>query len=181
MKNTVSVMMRALVIGAALLAGQAYAEIVLTPNEADYAWHDEGNCNAACVHDLTGDTVVELYKQNVGGSEEFGAADWYTTTFDPLNDPVSATIVWDGPGYIDCPICWLLVKDGNEDPNKYLFDLSEWDGMETIQLNDFWPGNGAISHVSIFGDVTNVPTPATLALLGLGALGLAFSRRRKQA
>ncbi len=28
---------------------------------------------------------------------------------------------------------------------------------------------------------TNVPVPATLALLGLGALGLGFSRRRKQA
>lgn len=38
----------------------------------------------------------------------------------------------------------------------------------------------ALSHATLYG-TTSVPAPATLALLGLGALGLGFSRRRKQA
>jgi hypothetical protein len=75
---------------------------------------------------------------------------------------------------------WLVVKDGNQDPSWYLFDISSWDGLEDIQLLNFWPAQGAISHISIFGNGgTSVPEPASLALFGIGLFGLGLVARKK--
>ena len=48
-------------------------------------------------------------------------------------------------------------------------------------VNVFGRGGG-LSHVQLYGapGTTNVPEPGTLALLGLGMMGAAFARRRKQ-
>ncbi|MDA3868672.1 MAG: hypothetical protein PF589_01710 [Gammaproteobacteria bacterium] len=127
--------------------------------------------------------INELYKQNVLGGEEGDLADSYTTTFtNSSSDPEDADIVYDGDEAetASCPTCLLLVKDGNHQPAWYLFDLSSiWDGMETINLRGFWPDQGAISHVSLYGnDSTTVAEPQVLALLGMGLTALVVVRRK---
>ncbi len=129
------------------------------------------------------DSSDETYKSDENGGaigDDSGlAAGFYTTTFsEPVGDPSKAVISLDGSDYLD-GADWLLVKDGNNAPVWYLFDITGWDGMMDIVLTGFWPGGGGISHVSIYGG-DPVPEPGTLALFGIGLAGAAMARRRKK-
>lgn len=97
-------------------------------------------------------------------------------------DPSFASISYVGGDKVDCSAdCWLVVKDGNHSPARYLFDLAMlgWDGMQELDLENFWnSGGGAISHVAIFADVSPIPVPAAVWLFGTALLGfIGFSRR----
>ncbi len=178
-------MLQTMAVSAALLSAQAQAAIVTITPATTPQWTSSSTANldAAAVSLIVGRTVSELYKMNVGDPTDSGsAAGWYSTTFaNTASDPQEATITWGGGSYIVCPYCFLLVKDGNNQPAQYIFDIGSWDGKDTLQLNGFWTGNGAISHVAILGDPQRtVPAPATLALLGLGVLGLGLARRRSK-
>lgn len=135
---------------------------------------------------LMTDTIVDLlYKDNVGGAEEglsnFQAA--YDTTYSNTpTDPADALIEYIS-GDVMTDASWLLVKGGVQEPSWYLFETEGWNGIDDIVLTGFWPNQGAISHVSIFGTdtSTSVPEPATLLLLSFGLLGFAFANKRKQA
>lgn len=125
---------------------------------------------------------TELYKSEVGGGE-FGAlaGSYETSYFNTETDPEDATITYTGGSFItDNP--FLLVKDGNQEPAWYLFDLGGlglgWDGMETLDLKNFWLDNGAISHVTLYGGSNPVPEPASMVLFGIGLLGIAGLGRR---
>jgi hypothetical protein len=126
-------------------------------------------------------TYTELYKQDVGISGDEGSfAASYVTEFSPTTDPLGGTVTWvGGSSYITADPIYLLVKDGNQVPAWYLFDISTWTGQETIHLDNFWPDQGAISHVAIYGTGTSVPDGgATLMLLGGVLVGLETLRRR---
>jgi hypothetical protein len=126
-----------------------------------------------------------LYKANVGNpnnpstTESGPFAGSYDTVFDntPL-DPQDATISFTGAPSIVCPSCYLIVKDGRQEPAQYLFNISAWNGTDPIVLTGFWPNQGAISNVAIWG-AQAVPEPSSLLLTGLGALGLAAGLRRR--
>lgn len=143
------------------------------------------NCEPACVYQAFGlsndGSLSLLYKANVGGPEEGTFAGSYNTVFnfERTGDAAGGTISFTGGASISCPSCYLAVKDGNINPRYYFFDISSWNGTETINLNGFWPGRGAISHVSIWGTPSaGVPEPSSLLLLGAGLAGAGIWRRK---
>jgi PEP-CTERM motif-containing protein len=143
------------------------------------------NCEPGCVEKVFDtEKLTLLYKADVGEVvlEEGAFAPYYQTAF--LNtafDPSGAVITNLLGAWITCGECYLAIKDGMHSPGYYFFDLSGWNGTETLTLANFWPNQGAISHVSIWGDHTSVPEPGTLSLLGAGLLLAAFGSRRKLA
>jgi hypothetical protein len=161
-------------------AGQAYA-LPITPDDAILWGNETGVPQIESAIESTIGSAVQLYKSNVGGSEEGLLAGSYETTFyNTPTDPSEALIAYIS-GDIVGPTAYLLVKDGNQSPAWYLFDLTAllWDGMEDLVLAGFWPDNGAISHVALYGTTAPVPEPATMLLLGTGLLGTAIFSRRK--
>jgi hypothetical protein len=160
------------------------------PGELTCLHHQSGiGLSASQVASLVGyvGPLSLVYKRNVEGTpqEEGSAAAYYGTTFDlSPSDPSKATLVWNGPTQIIvCPACYLVVKDGNQTPAQYVFDIGGWNGQETIELTGFWPAQGAISHVAIFstGTIAPVPEAETYAMLlaGLGLVGVAVRRKRR--
>jgi hypothetical protein len=129
---------------------------------------------------------VELYKENVGDGFDTGphASNYKTTFSNSAADPMDALIEWVGPGFITSNPVFLLVKDGNHSPGWYLFKITvggagNWDGKEDLDLQDFWPNGGAISHVTLYGSTQNrVPDGGSLSvLIGMSLAGLAAARR----
>jgi hypothetical protein len=152
------------------------------------------NCEPGCVYTtfgLTNDGSLNLlYKADVGDFDrpatiESGSfAGSYNTVFaNSAFDPEDATITFTGGAAISCGVCYLVIKDGNQQPSYYFFDLTAagWNGTDAIMLTDFWVGRGAISHVAIWGSSErSVPEPGTLGLLGLGLAGMAAGMRRRR-
>lgn len=124
---------------------------------------------------------TELYKQNVGGAEEGLLAANYITTFNST-DPENALIKYVS-GNIIGATAYLLLKDGNNNPGWYLFNLTAlgWNGTADIAANGFWPDQGSISHVSLYGTRGSSSVPdggTTLALLGMAIGSLGLLRRK---
>lgn len=123
-------------------------------------------------------------------SGEVGPYYSYDVVFDPEDGTGKAIITWDETLYVNtAKPTYLLVKDG--DAGSYLWILTSpvWDGKETIEILDMFPGGGsAISHVEIGGSGaytdTVIPEPTTviagaLLLLPFGLSTIRRLRRNK--
>jgi len=130
----------------------------------------------------------KLYKDEINSEEgifknNYVASNWLGGTGGESGVTISHT----GGSFIDNAE-YLFVKDGVV-PWWYLFDITGWNGIDDIVLQNFWDDpdttaneSGAISHVSIYGTSspgTLVPEPATMMLLGFGLIGLAGVSRKK--
>ena len=153
-----------------------------------------GNCEPNCIYDafninggVNDGSLSLLYKSDVGsaasgiGNDSGTFAASYQTTFaNTPTDPADALIEYLSGASITCPDCYLAIKDGNQNPSYYFYDLSSWDGLMDISMQGFWPNRGAISHVSIWGDPrTNVPEPGILLLLGIGLFGFVLVQKQQ--
>ena len=122
-----------------------------------------------------------LYKAEPGSpvAEEGALSGSYNTVFSlTALDPMDATITYVAGRYVG-PVSWALVKDGNSTPAWYLFNLTAlgWDGTETLNFQGFWPANGAISHVALYGGSAVPDGGSAVMLLGAALVGLAGLRR----
>jgi hypothetical protein len=181
--------MRTIVPGLlAVWAFQAEA-LLLTPANPLVLPGDYGpsNCEPGCVEKVFGtDGVSLLYQAETPKTaldpvleEGLFAGSYQTEFLHTSTDPSGAILAYVGGPSIVCDECFLAIKDGKSTPGYYFFNLSKWNGIETIVLADFWPANGAISHISIWGDHASVPEPGTLSLLGAGLLLVGLRNRRK--
>src|SRR5262249_6583042 len=85
---------------------------------------------AACSCTLASNS---LFKQDAGGGESGALAGSYNATITPAGDPSTFQITYTGGSTVG-PTAWLIVKDGNNFPGWYLYNLTDlgWNGTDTI-------------------------------------------------
>jgi hypothetical protein len=162
------------------LSVQAQA-LNIAPGDAILQGNQTGNSEILAFLAGSGYTLTSAYKQDVGGGETGETyKNSYSTTFSPSSNPTGFTITY-GSGPFIGPTAYLVVKDGNQTPAWYFFNLTAlgWNGTEQLVGSGFWEGTtGSISHVEILTGPVTVPDGGSMAmLLGLALMGLATARR----
>jgi len=179
--------------GAALLALSVPAHAVLV----SYTFEATNDCGSqhpafpACTIDGS-PRIAKFDQTDTGGSFTFNGTDfptidgsefWFSNTDGSI--PLSWTYT---PGAGDPLIRFWVIKQGNDAVVVHWDNICGATGLleqMTVACADpmtggTWNALNGWSHISFYDTGgTNVPEPGTLALLGLGLMGMGFARRRK--
>jgi hypothetical protein len=148
--------------------------------------------------DVSSASLELIYYRDVNAGEAGAYADSYATAFSPSRAAGNLTYSMPGPSFV-CVECYLVFMDGTQSPAQYLFEITGWDGSESITFRNFWPGPGSIANVALWGSSTeaplvetfsfaeasdqsrkaSVPEPTTFMLIGLGTIGAIRAVRRR--
>jgi hypothetical protein len=115
------------------------------------------------------------------------AASYATAFANSSSSPQDATVSYGSGASIATSSLYLYVRDTSAQPAFYIYDLLasglSWNGLDSLQLQGFWPNAGAIEELKIVGGSsrpTPVPEGSSLALLALGMLVLASQRKLRR-
>jgi hypothetical protein len=179
-----------------LMAGTSLQALAVPATCQSLGIQNNVSPNAGCQIGLTNNDTIAPPPLQVNADQMFGYNDWIfgEKGFDSdQNIDVGLQIfgtAMSGAWLIDDSI-WdvysdvmIVLKGGNaQTPGKYvgylLADGQDWG----TYLSPFMNGSRrtAISHISIYlrGGANAVAEPATLALIGIGLVGIAYLRRRR--
>ena len=171
------------------LAFPASADLILVGTDLVAPASSNPSSEEALVFTVTSDTVMFDFKCNFSSRDDidgFGCMNGVgvsTGTYSVGNfvvaNPATSAVSWDltGTGYF---LHSVYVKTAN---NVNLYQNTG--GMQVAGSGTVMSpiNKDSISHISFFvaRGTTTVPEPGTLALLGLGLLGMGAARRRKVA
>jgi len=185
-----------------LMTGTANAAVILNSGNADCSGPldtpSEPNVQAAFFSACATGEVDELYKSDfedqATGTDSGPFAASYTTTFggfgEDMEDPTTSLIehVLGEMAIAGYDRIFVLAKGGSGQTNGrngtprasyYGWNISDWDGTESLDITAWDNVSGSISHVSIWGEGgVNVPEPGPVGLLGAGLIALYWARRR---
>jgi hypothetical protein len=163
----------AMTLAVAFAASTSYASIAALPflndgsdefGPADLTGFNHGppvsDPDATLMQTWTGEAgLVEVFKQNAGGSAS-GLTSSYTATITNSNSDV--LLEWiTGQPIMSATSLYFVLKDGNNQPSIYIANISDWDRMADVKFTGFWPSNGEISNVQIWGTNRNTVPPPT--------------------
>jgi len=177
--------MRLAAIATLMFAGTASADLILVGENVADGGNSNPDTEVGIVNSTLGSTVVFDWRCEAdlleGCLEGVGDVSGGLYKVFPFVDtsPATSEVEWDltGTGYM------LLAIVAKTAGSLNIYEVSGDMGLTgtgTVMSPD---GIDSISHISFFvgkGEIT-VPEPGTLALLGLGLIGMGVARRRKVA
>lgn len=172
---------------AGFLAGPAGAVPVLCQStERNHMFVDSSlvsSCVAAGVGNINGNTKTDDFLKGAGvglGYTGIGSGS-FTQNADKVTGTFSIdSSLWDTWSSI---AIGFKFGTGNQPDEWFIYLLNGLVSSGDWQFVNVFGRGGGLSHIQLYGverNETKVPEPGTLALFGLGLLGVAFAQRRRK-